>query len=101
MSGDGNTLLKDKNEILVCWKEHFEGVLKPLLDVDNDSVDSITEKTKIPELNVDLAFVELHSMKQMLSVKPPSEETIAVEIYKSECVSFWCTIAVSIYFDLK
>lgn len=86
LSGDGNTLLKDKNEILVCSKEHFEGVLKLLLDVDNDSVESVAEKTKIPELNVDLVFVELHSMKQMLSVKPPSEETIAVEIYKSECI---------------
>lgn len=46
-SGDGNTLLKDKNEILVCWKEHFEGVLKPLLDVDNDAVDSLAAKTML------------------------------------------------------
>ena len=83
MADDGTTLLTEKNDILNRWKTHFESVLNSSSDVNNSILDSLPERTQIPELDFIPNFSEVSTaVKQMLLRKSPGDDSIPAEIFK-------------------
>lgn len=83
LSSDGETLHTDKKEILSRWKEHFEHVLNSDSLVDGNVIDSIPQKTEIPQLSYSPSLKEVQdSIKQMSSGKAPGNDGIPPEVYK-------------------
>ena len=82
LSSDGETLHTDKTEILSRWKEHFEHVLNSDSVVDEDVIDSIPQKTEIPQLSLLPSLKEVQdSIKQISAGKAPGNDGIPPEIY--------------------
>ena len=56
---DGEMILNDKIQILNRFAQHFSQLLKLPSDTDHQALNSITQKPKIPELDVKPSFDEM------------------------------------------
>ena len=74
-SKDNTTLLKDPNDILWCWHEHFKDLFFNPSEVDNDVIDSLPQLRMRHHMDRTPTFHELE-----LAVKQINSGKVSVEI---------------------
>ncbi len=82
-SADGETLLKDKQQIVDRWAEHFRELLNQQNPVDPMVLDEFPNRPEIIELDLPPTFSEISSaVRSLKNNKAPGPDGIPAEIIK-------------------
>ncbi|XP_033111864.1 craniofacial development protein 2-like [Anneissia japonica] len=82
-SADGNTLLKDKQQNLERWAEHFQELLNRVNPSDPTALDELPTLPLVPELDECPTLNEVKDAVQALkNKKTAGEDAIPGEVYK-------------------
>ena len=83
LSADGSSLLKDKQQILARWAEHFRLLLNQLNPTDLSALDELPTLPPVPDLDVIPSRQEVEAaVKTLKNKKAPGEDALPSEIFK-------------------
>ena len=83
LSADGTTLIKNKQEILKRWSEHFSELLNRINPADYDIINQLPSLPPVSELDNEPSLVEvLAAIKDLKNNKAPGPDGIPGEIFK-------------------
>ena len=82
-SADGKRLLKNEDEILQRWAEHFRQLLNHINPTDPTVLQELPDLTPAAQLDEPPSFQEVfQAVKHLKNKKAPGEDCIPAEIYK-------------------
>ena len=82
-TSDGNTLLKEKQEILNRWAEHFSTLLNHHNEADINITESLPQLMPLQVLDETPTFIEvIQAVKRLKDNKSPGPDGIAAELLK-------------------
>lgn len=82
-AADGTTLLSDKSEILLRWKQHFSDLLNMRSSITDEALNRIRVQPECSNLDLVPTLAEVTSaINAMKNGKAPGSDAIPAEVYK-------------------
>ncbi len=83
-SADGSSLLTDKTDILLRWRQHFNELLNMPSQPLQAALDAIEQKPEHPNLDTPPTLEEVQAaIKALKNGKTPGQDAIPAEVYKN------------------